>query len=209
MSCSQADKADVIWENYIKTLGDRAQIIKTKSCLGEYSVVTSNGNAEVSLYVKHPDKVFEKTVLSDSLTITKVYNAGKAILRYNDENIDVPEKEINYLKTIGFILPDFYSKELGYEIDYIGEEIVNGIDCYKLEVKSLMTDFVYYIDKDEYHLVRMYDGTSNIEPVETEMQNGINNATKLINYVGADTMFLECKHHYNISIADSLFSIDY
>jgi outer membrane lipoprotein-sorting protein len=155
-----AQTADEIIEKHIeKTGGIKAwkaiKSIKTKS------ILRGRGQKFKTICINTPKEFYYGTEYKGGLIFVEEAFDGETVWGSNQETMEVEEKDESALKKAKLGCKEFPSvyityKKLGYTFKLLGEEKIEGIDCYKLELIEGNKDIdksIQFFSKKDYMLI--------------------------------------------------------
>jgi len=172
----QDQKRDDILKNHFETIGQENVLeVKTLKMTG-HSIVQGTELPFV-MYVKKPGKVRNEIVFQGQ-TMLQVYNGHKGwslIPWMSSTPQDMTGIQLKGMKETAEFEGALYNwKEKGHQLEYVGEEEVQGTPVYNLQLNKKNGDVVnYYLDKDSYIVIKQKVLTTvNNQEIETETYLG-------------------------------------
>ncbi|MCT4622396.1 MAG: outer membrane lipoprotein-sorting protein [Schleiferiaceae bacterium] len=162
----KAITVDEILKNYFENTGGVALWQKMQTVKMEGNVPSPQGDFPFIFYQKTPNKLKVEVDIQGKKMIPQCYD-GKIGWTLNpfaggSTASKMTEEEIKELEEEAVFEPEYINyKEKGHEITLEGEEVIDGVNCYKLKVHKNKNN-----DKDdsvEYH----YFDTENFVPIMT------------------------------------------
>lgn len=173
---AQEQKRDAILKNHFETIGqDKVLQVKTLKMTG-HSMVQGTELPFV-MYVKKPDKV-RNEITFQGQKMVQAYNGetGWSLIPWMSSTPqDMSGIQLKSMKETAELEGALYNWEKkGHQLEYIGEEEVQGTPVYNLQLNKKNGDVVnYYMDKDSYIVIKQKVLTTvNNQEIETETYLG-------------------------------------
>jgi zinc protease len=141
--------AEVVIEKYIDAIGGKSNLeaVKTIKQLGEMDVQNQRINTEISQ--KAPNKFLNETKMNGMLIQKQVYDGEKGYMGGMQGDKEITGDELEELKYQAILNAELKYDELGYKLDLVGSEEVEGANAYKIKVTSPAGDISFdYYDAD-------------------------------------------------------------
>lgn len=202
-----------IWENYQNTIAKKEVVdnIKTSYELSETRM--PEGIVKDEIYIKYPDKVYNKKQFDDKFTLIFILNGEKGIVKNGEKTREMDTDELIMFKDLGLIFSERYYSSERNEIIYSGEVIENGKSYYKIKINknpNLPEQYYYLIDKETFEFHKMLIGKNDIFKIlKYKNISGVKLMKKSRSIINNDTIVnnkIDIK--FNLKINDSLFDIN-
>lgn len=172
----QDQKRDEILNNHFEAVGQEIVLnVKTLKMTG-HSIVQGTELPFV-MYVKKPGKVRNEVVFQGQKML-QVYNGetGWSIIPWiSSTPQDMNGIQLKSMKETAELEGALYNwKKKGHQLEYMGEEEVEGTPVYNLQLTKQNEDVInYYLDKDSYIVIKQKALTTvNNQEIETETYLG-------------------------------------
>jgi outer membrane lipoprotein-sorting protein len=169
---SQEDKRDEILQKHFETIGqEKLEDIKTLKMEGKS--VGMGREFPFTMYVKEPNKMRNEIKMQGQMMVQAFDGENGWMIApwMSPDPQDLTGKQLEQFKESTDIKGELYDwKEKGHELEYVGEEEMEGTPVYKLRLKKKNGDVIdYFIDKDSYILLKQSStSTYNNQEVEVE-----------------------------------------
>jgi outer membrane lipoprotein-sorting protein len=158
---ANAQTADEIIAKYIKKTGGLKAWKAVKSIKKTSIVDIGHGESQNEVLIRTKEGCFYLAVKNNDMPFVGEAFDGETAWGSNNETMELEEKGEETLKRLKRIAKEFPSiyityKSLGYKFELLGEEKIEGIDCYKLELikgKEDVDKSIHFISKENYEVV--------------------------------------------------------
>ncbi len=157
---SQTLTSDEIVHKYINAIGGISELKKINQIsLTGKAVIMGHVTADINYYEDAVQKCMFSIVGGEGISAKNYYDMTGGWVSQNGAKEDVAPEQMNTLKiTVEdgtyFYLADMEGK--GIKTELLGEEKIDGRDCYKIKFTHKGTDKnVQYIDKESFYAVRV------------------------------------------------------
>ncbi len=177
-SISDSSDVETIWENYLTKFGDKEKIGKLRTIfyVTKTDFLNINKTGRLECFIK--DNKIKIHFIGEDMDATTIYD-GKNFTRYiNGEKVDVPKsEESGILRNIDFFHEVNYKKH-SFNIKLEGTEKINNIESYKIKYYSNDLISYYYINKNDYSLIKITDEFQEFWPSGIKSKKGMNYFSK-------------------------------
>lgn len=207
---NQSNKLTVeeIWENYLAQFGSKEDVekISTISQVTKSKLLKLNRIGTIESTIKN--NMIRLHYKDDELDVTTVFD-GKNFARYcNGVNQEVTEIEEIVLKKYADFSYERNYKKYGNKIELVGSEIINKRPAYIVKLYSNDWSSLYYIDKNDFSLIKIKNPEDELWPIEIKSKDGISYISKMISIDQYDTNEVEVvSMEFNKEINDSIFQL--
>ncbi len=157
---SQTLTSDEIVNKYINAIGGASELKKINQVsLTGKALIMGHVTADINYYQDAVQKCMFSIVSGEGISAQNYYDMTSGWISQNGAKEEVTLEQMNTLKiTVEdgtyFYLADMEGK--GIKTELLGEEKIDGRDCYKIKFTHKGTDKnVQYIDKESFYAVRV------------------------------------------------------
>jgi hypothetical protein len=162
-----------VWEKYLENFGSYDIELEYKSIIDSSMSIFNDDTAYNATRIVYPNKINHKVYKSNGEIITLITNGNKGVIISNGSKQELSKEYLESYKNFGLIYPEFYYQLLGYSIDLIGEDIIDEIPYYKIEVTNDTLHYIYFISKSDLEINKMISGESTVKVLELFKVDGI------------------------------------
>jgi len=158
--------AQKVIENYIQAIGGSEVIGKIKSLEWNITMDMMGMELDGQRYIQFPDKYADIMEMNGMVVNKMVFNQGEG-MTMNPQQGEQPmsEEDLADAKINAHIFKEAFYDEMGYEVNLLGIETIDGEDAYKIKVSSPFDKIT-----TEYYAVE--SGLKIREVTNTEGPNG-------------------------------------
>jgi zinc protease len=141
--------AQNVIDNYIEAIGGKSKLESVKSIkqLGEMEMQGQKIITEISQ--KAPNKFLNETKMNGMLIQKQVFDGEKGYMNGMQGEKEITGDELEELKYQATFNAELKYEKLGYKLDLVGSEEVEGANAYKIKVTSPAGDISFdYYDAD-------------------------------------------------------------
>lgn len=157
---SQTLTSDEIVNKYVNAIGGAAELKKIKQIsFSGKATIMGHVTADILYYEDAVKKCMFSLVSGEGISAKNYYDTKSGWASQNGNKEDVTEDQMKILKTTVEDGTYFYLSDMegnGIKTELLGEENIDGRDCYKIKFTHNGTDKnVQYIDKSSFYVVRV------------------------------------------------------
>ncbi|MBN8570906.1 MAG: hypothetical protein J0M18_14855 [Ignavibacteria bacterium] len=157
---SQTLTSDEIVNKYINAIGGTSELQKIKQIsLTGKAVIMGHVTADINYYEDAVQKCMFSIVTGEGISAKNYYDMKSGWVSQNGVKDDVTPEQMNTLKITVEDGTYFYLANMesnGIKTELLGEEKIDGRDCYKIKFTHKGTDKnVQYIDKESFYAMRV------------------------------------------------------
>ncbi len=172
------DEIEKILSQHIKAMGGKEKWQDLRSYRQVYS--KENG-LSLTITCKMPDKIIIR-FQNDQLDASKVYDGAHGFILKNGEYLPMrPGEAIEMAEEPHYYSDLLLAEEMGYKLEYLGKESIDGIVCNKLKLTKSPKDQQTYWINTQTHLIEQTGEYS-----EDPAHEGIYYKTRLSDYRNVD-----------------------
>jgi outer membrane lipoprotein-sorting protein len=217
VSSAQENKRDEILSKHFKAVGqEKLEDVETIKMMG--STQTQGREFKFTMYLKEPNKVRNEVPMQGQKMIQAYDGENGWMLApwASPEPQDLSGEQLEQFKKSANIRGDLHNwKEKGHELEYLGQDEMEGTPVYKLRLTKKDGDVIdYYLDKDSFIPLKQTTKTTiNNQEIETEtffsnyeMINGIAMPMSMRSSGGQFSSEITIDSiKFNVDISDKLF----
>lgn len=213
LGCTTAQNKDLtveeIWEKYLAANSEKKLLDSIKTVYCSTNVRSKQAGYILNCSMIKPNKTYCEMIFDNGAKTEVVYNNGKGIFLVDGKKQDMKPENLWYYKKISSLFYELYYKQLGCKLYLLDDEIINGVDCYKIELSSKFTPEYYLISKDSFELIKVIYSNGIMIPTNIVDINGIKILKNNLYIINNDTLWVEnLEYKTNIKFDESLFEID-
>ena len=154
----QAQNLNKVLDNYYDAVGMK-KLLNTNTIIMKGKIVQMNMELPMTMFRKRPDKMRMEAEIQGNKFV-QAYNGkdGWAIMPWTGSTDPQPltDDQVKLLEQEADIEGDLYNwKEKGFDVTLEGSDEMEGTPVFKIKVvKPSGNDYTYYIDKDNYVVLR-------------------------------------------------------
>lgn len=158
-----------VLDNHFETIGqDKVAKVKTMTMSGK--IMQQGMEFPILMSMKRPDKVrMEASVQGQKIITSYDGESGWTVnpMMGSLEAQDLGPDQVKEMKSMGDMDGDLYDYEAkGHQLEYLGEEEMEGTPTYKLKLTKKDGDVsIYYFDADSYVILKI-ESTRTVQGVE-------------------------------------------
>ncbi|OYX16593.1 MAG: peptidase, M16 family protein [Algoriphagus sp. 32-45-6] len=126
-----------IIQNYVKAVGGKEKItaIKNTTMTGEASFMGQSITIK-TVADSENERLLQSTSVGGNVMQQTVLMNGKAQVMAMGQVQELPDEMTQLLKTQTYAFPEMNYESLGFELEYVGEEDLDGEKVHKLQIKA-------------------------------------------------------------------------
>ena len=164
-----AQSVKEVLDNHFETIGQN-KLLKVKTMTMSGKIMQQGMEFPIIMRMKRPDKVrMEASVQGQKIITSYDGESGWTVnpMMGSLEAQDLGPDQVKEMKSMGDMDGDLYDYEAkGHQLEYLGEEEMEGTPTYKLKLTKKDGDVsVYYFDADSYVILKT-EATTTVQGVE-------------------------------------------